>query len=233
MGHPQNQYNPVWEDNTSYMQLPVDKGRTQMEQFSLNGTPEPKICYRCGYEGHIKRHCNNYVYCDYCRTYSHHTSVCRSYQRHIQSQPVTSSRRNSPVAHMDKTKHNRAEDRQPQTQNTLNREEVLSDITRKHLAQIISTMIPSNSNMLNEGSLTTTMNTTSKEDNMGEPQNNRTEDKQVIVNNFYIPNGDGGWKCLETGEIPPVFSTIPEEKAGPYCRNPPTTNSNSTIPGEV
>ena len=32
IGHTQNQYNPVWEDNTSYMQLPVDKGHTQMEQ---------------------------------------------------------------------------------------------------------------------------------------------------------------------------------------------------------
>ena len=133
---------------------------------------------------------------------------------------------------MDKTKHNGAEDRQPQTQNTPNGEEDLSEITRKHLVQIISTMIPSNSNMLNEGGLTSTTNTTSKEDNMGGSQNNRTEDKQVIVNNFYIPTGDGGWKRLETGEIPPVSAIIPEEKTGPDCRNP-TTNSNNSILGEI
>ena len=29
IGHTQNQYNPVWEDNTSYMQLPVEKGCTR------------------------------------------------------------------------------------------------------------------------------------------------------------------------------------------------------------
>ena len=232
MGHPQNQYNPVWEDNTSYMQLPVDKGRTQMEQFSLDATPEARICYRCGYEGHIKRHCNNQVYCDYCRTYTHHTSVCRSYQRHIQSQPVTSSRRNTPVVHRDKSKHDETEDRQPQAQNTWNEERGLSEITRKHLAQIISTMIPSNSNTLNEGGLTSTTNTTSRESNMEGSQNNKKEDKQVIVNNFYIPAGDGGWKRLETGEIPPVSTITPEEKTEPDCRNP-TTKGNNSILGEV
>ena len=85
MAQPQEQHKPGWVNNSPYTQLPVGKSRTHMEQFSLNGTPEAKICYRCGYEGHIKRYCNNYIYCDYCRTYSHHTSVCRSYQRHIQS----------------------------------------------------------------------------------------------------------------------------------------------------
>ena len=118
MGHMHSQYNPMGEDNTSYMQLPVDKGHTQMEQFSLNGTPEPKICYRCGYEGHIKRQCNNYVYCDYCRTYSHHTSVCRSYQRQLQSQPVTSSRRSSPAMQTEKAKYSRTEDKQYTTEYT-------------------------------------------------------------------------------------------------------------------
>ena len=42
MGQLQNQHNPGWGDNNSYMQLPVDKSHTQMEQFSLNGTPDTK-----------------------------------------------------------------------------------------------------------------------------------------------------------------------------------------------
>ena len=54
MAQPQEQHNPGWANNSPYMQLPADKSRTHMEQFSLNGTPEVKICYRCGYEGHIK-----------------------------------------------------------------------------------------------------------------------------------------------------------------------------------
>ena len=215
------------------MQLPVDKGRTQMEQFSLSGTPETKICYRCGYEGHIKRYCNNHVYCDYCRTYTHHTSVCRSHQRQVQSQPITSSRRNSPTVYVDKTRSNETTDRPPQRQNTPNKEEGLSDITRKHLAQIISTMIPSNSNTLNEGGATTTINTILKEDNIGEQPNSRTEEKQVVINNFYIPSGDGGWKRLETGEIPPVSSTISGEKSGLDCKKAPTNNGDSSIPGEA
>ena len=123
MTQPQHQHNPGWGDNSPHMQIPVDKSRTHMEQFSLNGTPETKICYRCGYEGHIKRYCNNYVYCDYCRTYSHHTSVCRSYQRHTQAQPVTSSRRNSPAVQTEKTKYNKTEEGQQQLQSTPDKEE--------------------------------------------------------------------------------------------------------------
>ena len=85
---PQEQQNLGLGHNSPYLHLPADKNHTQMEQFSLNVTPEAKVCYRCGYEGHIKRYCNNQVYCDFCRTYTHHTSVCRSYQRYTQTQQV-------------------------------------------------------------------------------------------------------------------------------------------------
>ena len=206
MTYSQGQHNHGWAHNSPYTQLLTDKSRTNIEHFSLNGTPEAKICYRCGYEGHIKRHCNNYVYCEYCRTYTHHTSVCRSYQRHIQAQPVTSSRRNSPAAQIEKIKYNKTEESQQQCQNTPNKEEGLSEITRKHLEQIISSMIPTNST-LNEGTTTTDKGDTTKD-----PQDNKEAEKQVVVNNFYIPNGEGGWKRLETGEILPVSPAISEEK---------------------
>ena len=206
---PQEQPNPSWGHNSPYLHPPGDKSRTQMEQFSLNGTPEVKICYRCGYEGHIKRHCNNHVYCDYCRTYTHHTSVCRSYQRYTQNQPVTSSRRNSPTVQTGKTKYNGAEYEQQQPRNTPNKEEGLSEITRKHLAQIINSMIPGSYSTLNEGA-----DTTEKGDSMKETQAGKEVEKQVVVNNFYIPNGQGGWKRLETGEIPPVSPAMTEAKAG-------------------
>ena len=203
MTHAQGQHNHGWVHNSPYTQPLTDKSRTHMEQLSLNGTPEAKICYRCGYEGHIKRHCNNYVYCEYCRTYTHHTSVCRSYQRHIQAQLVTSSRRSSPAAPIGKNKYNRTEESQQQCQNISSKEEGLSEITRKHLEQIISSMIPTNHSTLNEGTTTT-----DKGDITKEPQDIKETEKKVVVNNFYIPNGEGGWKRLETGEILPVSPVI-------------------------
>ena len=155
MTQPQEQQNPGWESNSPYRQLQVDKSHTHMEQFSLNGTPEAKICYRCGYEGHIKRYYNNYVYCDYCRTHTHHTSVCRLYQRHTQAQPVTSSRRNSPATQTEKTKYNSTELRQLQPQSTTEKEEGLSDIVRKQLVQIVNSMIPAEYSTLNKDTIMT------------------------------------------------------------------------------
>ena len=205
---PQEQQNSNWGHNSPYLHLQGDKNRSQMEQFSLNGTPEMKICYRCGYEGHIKRYCNNHVYCDYCRTYTHHTSVCQSYQRYTQTQPVTSSRRNSPVVQTGKTKYHDTENEQQQLKDTPSKEVGLSEITRKHLAQIINSMIPGSYSTLNECT-----DMTGKEDSMKETQVNKEVEQQVVVNNFYVPNGQGGWKRLETGEIPPVPPPMTEAKA--------------------
>ena len=223
MTHAQGQHNHGWVHNSPYTQPLTDKSRTHMEQFSLNGTPEAKICYRCGYEGHIKRHCNNYVYCEYCRTYTHHTSVCRSYQRHMQAQPVTSSRRSSPAAPIEKNKYNRTEESQQQHQNISSKEEGLSEITRKHLEQIISSMIPTNHSTLSEGTTTTDKGDTTKG-----PQDNKETEKNVVVNNFYIPNGEGGWKRLETGEIPPVSPVISEEKARINYKTTSNSGNNNT-----
>ena len=211
MGHTTNNHNPTWETSSAYMQLPGDRQRTNLEQFSINGTPERKVCYRCGYEGHIKKYCNNQVYCEFCRTYSHHTSVCRSYSRYTkqQQQPVTSSRRNSPMANTAPHRDRPVEDRQPteysQTPESYDIEEEMSGITRKHLAQLIKAMIPSAHSMTTEGGLTNSINTQRGEGEKNKPE--ETEGKHVIVNNFYVPNEESGWKKVETGEIPPVNIT--------------------------
>ena len=228
MTQPQEQRNHSWGQDSPYLHLSREKNRTQMEQFSLNGTPEVKICYRCGYEGHIKRYCNNHVYCDYCRTYTHHTSVCRSYQRYTQNQPVTSSRRNSPATQLEKTKYDGIDKEQQQSKKTPNEEEGLSEITRKHLVQIINSMIPGSYSTLNEDT-----EATDKGNSRKESQTNTEVEKQVIVNNFYIPNGQGGWKQLETGEIPPVPPATTDTKTGVNYKSATTSNTGNNGVGQT
>ena len=219
---PQEYLNANWEQNSPYINGLGNKNHAQTEQFLPNSTPETKICYRCGYEGHIKRHCNSHVYCDYCRTYTHHTSVCRSHQRYTQNQPVTSSRRNSPAIQTGKAKYNSIENEQQAPKSTPIKDDGigLSDITKRHLAQIISSMIPGSYSTWNEGA-----DTTRREDSTKEGQVNKEVEKQVVVNNFYIPNGQGGWKRLETGEIPPVSPVMTDEKTGANYK--PMTVGNS------
>ena len=228
MTQPQEQQSHSWGHDSPYLHLLREKNRAQMEQFSLNGTPEIKICYRCGYEGHIKRYCNNHVYCDYCRTYTHHTSVCRSYQRYTQNQPITSSRRNSPATQVEKTKYNGIDKEQQQSEKTPNKEEGLSEITRKHLVQIINSMIPGSYSTLNEDA-----EATDKGSSMKEPQINTEVEKQVVVNNFYIPNGQGGWKQLETGEIPPVSPATTDTKTGANYKSAATSITGNNGMGQA
>ena len=140
MAQTQNLYNQTWKvNNMSYLQLPTNTPQAPLEQLSINDTPDLKVCYRCGYEGHIKRHCNNYVYCDFCRTYSHHISLCRSYSKHMRMQPMTSSRRNLPTTHYNThTQRVREQMTVKQTpennhsKRTPNKEEGISEITWKY-----------------------------------------------------------------------------------------------------
>ena len=57
--------------------------------MTLPNSMQNKICGRCGLMGHIKRMCNEEVYCRYCKVYTHAAAACRTY-------PVTSSRKNTP-----------------------------------------------------------------------------------------------------------------------------------------
>ena len=71
----QDDYFQGSHNTTTYMNLP-------------SGV-QNKICGRCDLVGHLKRHCKEEVYCKYCRTITHATTVCRTY-------PVMSSRENTP-----------------------------------------------------------------------------------------------------------------------------------------
>ena len=57
--------------------------------MTLPNSVQNKICGRCGVMGHIKRMCQEEVYCRYCRVYTRAAAACRTY-------PVTSSRKNTP-----------------------------------------------------------------------------------------------------------------------------------------
>ena len=93
-----NYDNINWDgNNTSYMPLPTGRQQTVIEQFSINDTTDIRLCYRCGEEGHIRKYCNINVHCEFCKSYTHHTSVCRSYANFVRAHPMASSRRTSPA----------------------------------------------------------------------------------------------------------------------------------------
>ena len=142
-----NYDNVPWERNdTSYLQLPKTGQQMGLEQFSMNDTTDIRLCHRCGGEGHIRKYCSINVHCDFCKSYSHHTSVCRSYANFIRAHPMASSRRTSP-AHTSKqtdwmqpmTQVGRTDVPRQQKCEEINSEDKparrrdISEITRKHL----------------------------------------------------------------------------------------------------
>ena len=93
-----NYDNMNWDgNNTSYMPLPAGRQQIVLEQFSINDTTDIRLCYRCGEEGHIRKYCNTNVHYEFCKLYTHHASVCRSYANFVRAHPMASSRRTSPV----------------------------------------------------------------------------------------------------------------------------------------
>ena len=73
-----NYDNVPWDgNNISYLQLPNTRQQTGLEQFSMNNMTDICLCHRCGGEGHIRKYYSVNVHCDFCKSYSHHTSVCR------------------------------------------------------------------------------------------------------------------------------------------------------------
>ena len=93
-----NYDNMNWDvNNTSYMPLPTGRQQTALEQFSINDTTDIRLYYRCGEEGHIRKYCNTNVHCEFCKSYTQHTSVCRSYANFMRAHPMASSRRTSPA----------------------------------------------------------------------------------------------------------------------------------------
>ena len=208
-----NYDNVQWDGNdTSYLLLPNTRQQTGLEQFSMNDTTDIRLCHRCGGEGQIRKYCSVNVHCDFCKSYSHHTSVCRSYANFVRAHPMASSRRASPahankqtdwtqpMAQVERTDTTR----QQKYDETINKGDLIrrrdiSEITRKHLERVISTMIPSS-----------TCSTSDPTENV--PTNSLAmqwgdkEEKQVIINNYYIRDKEEGWKHIKQGEISPNTS---------------------------
>ena len=73
-----------WDaNNTSYMLLPLENQQMAPDVMYMNNTTDIRLCYRCGGEGHIRKYCNINVHCEFCKSYTHHTSVCRSYANFV------------------------------------------------------------------------------------------------------------------------------------------------------
>ena len=142
-----NYDNATWEGNdTSYLHLPNTRQQTVLEQFSMNDTTDIRLCHRCGGGGHIRKYCNANIHCDFCKSYSHHTLVCRSYANFVRAHPMASSRGASPaqasrptewlqpvveVEKMDITKQQKCEE--TFGENDVGRRRDISEITQKHL----------------------------------------------------------------------------------------------------
>ena len=206
-----NYDNVPWDGNdTSYLQLPNTRHQTGLEQFSMNDTTDICLCHRCGGEGHIRKYCSVNVHCDFCKSYSHHTSVCRSYANFVRAHLMASSRRTSP-AHTSRqaewiqptVETERADTvRQQKCDETISESDLIrrrdiSEITRKHLERVISAMIPSST--CSSSDLTEKVPTNSLATLWGDKE----PEKQVIVNNYYIRDKEEGWKQVKSSEISP------------------------------
>ena len=212
-----------WDGNsTSYMPLPSGRQQIVLEQFSINDTTDIRVCYRCGEEGHIRKYCNTNVHCEFCKSYTHHTSVSRSYANFMRAHPMASSRRTSPAQANRQPEWTQEPNEEVITSNikTQNCEENTEDregerrrelleITRRQLERVINTMLPSSTSSSMDSVDSTPVNSLvlqSSERGIegGElKQVSMEKGKQVIVNNYYINDRKEGWKQVEKGEIPP------------------------------
>ena len=213
-----------WEGNdTSYLQMPSIK-QPVLEQFSINDTTDIRLCHRCGGEGHIRKCCNVNIHCDFCKSYSHHTSVCRSYVNFVRAHPMASSRRTSPAQFNKQAEwpHPPVEE-DPRTtalhsnEETCNKYEVgrrreISDITHKHLEQVISAMIPSSTDSSIDPVESAPVKSMVTQQSCREPeevsskQTTKENEKHTIIKNYYISDKESGWKQLQKGEILPNVS---------------------------
>ena len=193
----------------SYLQLPNQRQQTGLEQFSMNDMTDICLCHRCGGEGHIRKYCSINVHCDFCKSYSHQTSVCRLYTNFVRAHPMASSRRASPAhtngqtdwiqptTQVERTHISRQQKYDEESDPTRRRD--ISEITRKHLERVISTMIPSSTFSVSDS--TENIPTNSLATQWGDK-----EGKQVIVNNYYIRVKVEGWKQVKQSKISPNTS---------------------------
>ena len=205
-----NYNNVYWEgNNTSYLQMPSIK-QPVLEQFSINDTTDIRLCHQCGGEGHIRKYCNVNVHCDFCKSYSHHTSVCRSYANFVRAHPMASSRRTSPTQlnkQMECSQPLLKEEHRGSAlqtnEETSNRYEVgrrreISDIARKHLEQVISAMIPSSTGSSVDPVESAPINSLATQqgykesDDMSFKHTPKESEKPTIIYNYYISDKESG-----------------------------------------
>ena len=179
------------------------------------------VCVAYAYnlaEGHVRKYCNTNIHCEFCKSYTHQTSVCRSYANFVRAHPMASSRRTLPAqigrqqgwpqepSEEAISSDTRVQNNEDQREGERKRE--LSEITRKHLERVINTMIPSSMCSSMDPTESTPVNSL-----VSQPAERSMEgtelkhvsterEKQVIVNNYYISDGKEGWKHLEKSEIP-------------------------------
>ena len=218
-----NYDNMNWDrNNTSNMPLPTGRQQMALEQFSINDTTDIRLCYRCGEEGHIRKYCNTNIHCEFCKLYTQHTSVCRSYANLVRAHPMALSRRTSP-AQVSKqqewiqepteetiTSNIKAQScEESSDEREVDRRRELSEITRRHLERVINTMIPSSGcssvDPVDSAPVNSLVTQRSERDIEGLEfkQIPKEKEKQVIVNNYYISDRENGWKQLVRGKILP------------------------------
>ena len=94
----------------------------------------------------------------------------------------------------------------------------ISDITWKHLEQVISAMIPSSTGSSVDPVESTPVNSLVTQQGCREPEDMsfkhtpKENEKPTIINNYYINDKKSGWKQLQKGEIPPNAPGIGTQK---------------------
>ena len=198
------------------MLLPSEKQQTIPDAMYMNDATDVRLCYRCGGEGHIRKYCNMNVHCEFCKSYTHHTSVCRSYANFMRAHPMASSRRTSPTQPSrqgggthepnEEMEESNVRMQKEETQRNGEKRRELSEITQKHLERVINMMIPSSgSSSLHseEHAPMHSMMSQLTEKSIEGTECKQNGEKQVIVHNYYINDGRKGWKQVEKGEILP------------------------------
>ena len=228
-----------WDaNNTSYMLLPSEKQQTVPDAMSINDTTDIRLCYRCGGEGHIRKYCNINVHCEFCKSYTHHTSVCRSYANFMQAHPMASSRRTSP-AQLSRQEEWTQEPNEgivegdlrmqkEENQRDGEKRRELSEITWKHLERVINTMIPSSvGSSLHpvESAPTNSIVLHPTEKSIEGTEYKQDREKQVRVHNYYINVGREGWKQVEKSKIPP--NALDNKIRGESAENPSSRLGNN------
>ena len=216
------------------MLLLSEKQQWAPDAMYMNDTTDIRLCYRCGGEGHIRKYCNINVHCEFCKSYTHHTSICRSYANLVRAHPMASSRRTSPTQPSrqeggtqesnEGTEEGNLRMQKEENQRNGKKRRELSEITQKHLERVINMMIPSSggSSLHSvENAPTHSMMSQLTKKSIEGTECKQNGEKQVIVYNYYINDGRKGWKQVKKSEIPPNvlnYKIGVEFAENPQCR---------------